>query len=68
MDGPEWNRRYPPGTPVIVTLANGKRIRTETTSEAVRVGQFDMVKVAAIQPGSVLLTWCWPVKGATAER
>lgn len=62
MTAGEWNAKYPPGWPVIVTLANGKRIRTETASEAVRVGQFDMIKVAAIQPGSVLLSWCWPLK------
>lgn len=65
MDAAGWNSKYPIGQPVIVTLANGKRIRTQTTGEAYRVGQFEKVAVAAITHGGIPLSWCWPVKGAT---
>lgn len=59
-----WNARFGPSWPVIVRLADGKRIRTETAGRAYRVGQFDMVAVAAIAQGGIPLTWCWPVKSA----
>jgi hypothetical protein len=62
MDEAKWNSKYPIGQPVIVTLANGKRIRTETTGAAYHVGQFDMVPVAAIKQGAIPLSWCWPIK------
>jgi hypothetical protein len=58
MDANEWNRSYPPGTPVVVTLHDGRQVQTRTLNEAARWGNLDHVAVEAIQPGYVLLSWC----------
>lgn len=63
MTGAEWNRRYPVGTPIILTLADGKRVPTRTRSAATMVGSFYMIEVEYIERGTVPLTWCWPIKG-----
>lgn len=62
MDSQRWNAKYPVGTTVILSLANGKRLPTRTRSRAERWGGLDHVAVEAIQSGYVLLSWCWPVK------
>ena len=61
MDAAAWNAKYPVGTLVIVTLANRRRRLAQTISLACHIGQHDFVQVDRIQPGYVLLGWCWPV-------
>jgi hypothetical protein len=68
MEATAWNARYPVGTRVIVTKANGQRVLTRTCGAAVRVGQFAMIEVEAIQPGLTLLSWCWPVRREPTAR
>lgn len=53
----EWNRDYPPGTQVAVTLANGDVLTTRTASEAQRIGQHDMVLLEG-RVGYWMLGWC----------
>lgn len=61
MDAAAWNAKYPVGTLVIVTLANRRRRLARTIGLARHIGQHDFVQVDQIQPGYVLLGWCWPV-------
>ena len=61
MDAAAWNAKYPVGTVVIVTLVNHRRRLARTISLACHIGQHDFVQVDQIQPGYVLLGWCWPV-------
>jgi hypothetical protein len=61
MDATAWNAKYPVGTLVIVTLANRRRRVARTIGSAQHIGQHDFVQVDQIQPGFVLLSWCWPV-------
>lgn len=68
MDAAAWNANYPPGSWVIVTLANRKRIPARTLRPALRIGQHDFIEVDAIRPGYVLLSWCWPVKPGAPTR
>lgn len=65
MDAAAWNSKYQVGQQVILTLADGERRLTRTRSKAMLVGQFAMIEVEAIERGTVPLSWCWPVKGAT---
>lgn len=62
MEADTWNRKYPIGQPVIVTLANRKRVPSVTRGAAFRVGQFEMVEVECIKLGAIPLSWCWPIK------
>lgn len=57
MNATEWNAAHAPGTRVVVTLANGDSLTTRTASEAVRVGQHDMLMLEG-HVGYYLLTWC----------
>ena len=61
MEAAAWNAKYPVGTLVIVTLANRRRRLARTIGLACHIGQHDFVQVDQIQPGYVLLSWCWPV-------
>ena len=55
----EWNRDYPTGTLVEVTLADGRTINTRTLGQAKAWGGLDHVEVAGIT-GYVLLSWVTP--------
>lgn len=57
MTADAWNLAYRPGTPVVVTLANGNCLTTRTASEAQRIGQHDMVMLER-RVGFYLLSWC----------
>jgi hypothetical protein len=63
MDANEWNTRHPIGTPVVVTLHDGRRIDTRTTAPATMYGAFHMIRVES-HKGLVLLAWVAPVAGA----
>lgn len=63
MDALAWNGRFHVGTPVIVTLANRKRLLARTVCPAVRIGHHDLIEVDQIRPGYILLAWCWPIRG-----
>jgi hypothetical protein len=62
MDAAAWNAKYPIGSWVIVTLANRRRRLARTVALARRVGTHEFIELDAIQPGLILLTWCWPLK------
>jgi hypothetical protein len=68
MDWSKWNSKYPIGTLVIVTLADRRRRLARTVSAARHIGSHDFVELDVIQPGTVLLAWCWPVKGDAIAR
>jgi len=55
----EWNRTYPTGTLVEVTLADGRIVNTRTLGLAKTWGGLDHVEVAGIS-GYVLLSWVAP--------
>lgn len=68
MDATRWNERFEVGQPIILTLANRKRLLTRTTTQAEHWGGLDHVAVAAIPRGYVLLSWCWPIKANAPAR
>jgi hypothetical protein len=60
LSAAEWNSTYPPGTKVVLTLANGKRQVTRTRSQAESWGGMDHVQVECISQGYVPLAWVRP--------
>ena len=60
----EWNAAHPIGTKVVLTLANGKRHVTRTTSAAEHIGSHDFIRVGLIPVGLVLLGWIRPFHNA----
>lgn len=60
MTSVQWNAAHPVGTKVVLTLANGKRRVTRTTSEAATWGGMAHVRVEAISEGYVPLSWVRP--------
>jgi hypothetical protein len=59
MDAIEWNQRWPVGTRVRLTKADGQVLRTLTVSAAQRWGGLDHVAVGGMS-GFVMLSWCEP--------
>lgn len=57
MNAQDWNRDFPPGTQVLLTLANGEHVTTRTKSQAEHWGGLDHIQVEAIERGYVLLSW-----------
>lgn len=66
MDAIEWNRRWPVGTRVRLTKADGEVLRTRTVSPAQRWGGVDHVAVGGIS-GYVLLSWCDPEEPSAGQ-
>ena len=60
MNCSDWNAAHPVGTKVVLTLGNGKRHVTRTTSAAEHIGSHDFIRVAHIAVGLVLLGWIRP--------
>ena len=59
MTADEWNARYPIGTRVWLTLADGQGKETCTLTPAQTWGGLDHVSVAGLS-GFVLLSWVAP--------
>lgn len=57
MNAQEWNSKFPTGTHVSLTLANGEIVWTRTASAAETWGGMSHVKVEAISQGYVPLDW-----------
>lgn len=58
----DWNKKYPPGTPVIVELMDGKTMKSTTSSKAFREVNQGRVWVEGFKR-SVSLTALTPIKG-----
>ncbi|OGT58899.1 MAG: hypothetical protein A3E01_05870 [Gammaproteobacteria bacterium RIFCSPHIGHO2_12_FULL_63_22] len=60
MTSNEWNAQHSVGTKVVLTLANGKRSVTRTSSPAEHIGTHEFIRVGQIRVGLVLLNWVRP--------
>ena len=61
MKALEWNKRFPIGSSVRVTLASGERLLTRTASQAIQGSAFDQIAVVGVPRGYVPLSTVEPV-------
>jgi hypothetical protein len=66
MTTDEWNARYPIGTRVRLTLADGETRDTRTLTAAQTWGGLDHVCVAGVT-GYVLLSWVEPANSVALD-
>jgi hypothetical protein len=45
----DWNRRHPPGTRVVLQLADGRSVSTATKGWAVQWGSFAVIELCHVQ-------------------
>jgi hypothetical protein len=60
-----WNRSHPPGTPVVVRLADGRRVTDCTAGEALQWGSAALVTLVA-RPGMWMTTMLEPASHAAS--
>jgi hypothetical protein len=61
MNTTDWNKRFPIGSTVRVTLPSGERVLTITTSQAIQGAAADLIAVLGVPKGYVPLASVEPV-------